>query len=83
MINEYLFKCIKDDLYATVSVGKLVNSNYLNTVINQRIEKNISNCSIVKVSKKNNDLTANFDESTINKKDINYINNLDKASFFC
>lgn len=39
MINEYLFKCIKDDLYATTSVGKLVNSNYLNTVVDQRTEK--------------------------------------------
>ena len=50
--NEYLFEGLGDTGYGVISVGRLVESDYLNKVTDPRTGKAVSYCTKVNVSKK-------------------------------
>lgn len=72
---KYLFEEISSG-NAYISVGKLVNDNYLNTVTDPRTGKKISKCTKINVTYSNNKFNVNLDETTINSTEAscNYIN---------
>ena len=62
--NEFLFSNLKDDAFGVISVGKLVNDDYLNVVTNPVTGKRIGNCTIVVVKRKNNKFTSDVDDES-------------------
>ena len=65
--NEFLFSNLKDDAFGVISVGKLVNDDYLNVVTNPVTGKRIGNCTIVVVKRKNNVFTSDVDDESFEK----------------
>ena len=65
--NEFLFSNLKDNVIGTISVGKLVNEDYLNAVTNPVTGKRIGNCTIVVVKRKNNVFTSDVDDESFEK----------------
>lgn len=65
--NEFLFSNLKDDAFGVISVGKLVNDDYLNVVTNPVTGKRIGNCTIVVVKRKNNKFTSDVDDESFEK----------------
>ena len=65
--NEFLFKNLKNDAFGVISVGKLVNEDYLNAVTNPLTGKRIGNCTIVVVKRKNNIFTSDVDDESFEK----------------
>ena len=65
--NEYLFENLTNST-AYISVGKLVNEDYINSVSNPITNKKLDYCSLVSVVKNKNKLTASYDELTSNEK---------------
>ena len=63
--NEYLFEGLENGSTGTISVGRLVNEDYLNVVTNPVTEKKVSKCAIVNVTKNGDKYTSSFDERTI------------------
>ncbi len=63
--NEYLFEGLENGSTGTISVGRLVNEDYLNAVTNPVTEKKVSKCAIVNVTKNGDKYTSSFDEGTI------------------
>lgn len=63
--NEYLFEGLENGSTGTISVGRLVNEDYLNAVTNPVTEKKVSKCAIVNVTKNGDKYTSSFDEETI------------------
>lgn len=63
--NEYLFESLSNEVSGTISVGKLVEEDYLNNVVNPVTGKLVSNCAIVNVKKNENKYSASFDENSI------------------
>ena len=62
--NEFLFSNLKDDVFGVISVGKLVNDDYLNVVTNPVTGKRIGNCTVVVVKRKNNVFTSDVDDES-------------------
>lgn len=58
--NEYLFEGLSDKFSASISVGKLVEEDYLNKIVNPMTGKTIDNCSLIEIKKKNSKLTASY-----------------------
>ena len=73
--NKYLFEEISSG-NAYISVGKLVNDNYLTIVTDPRTGEKISKCTKVNVTYSNNKFNVNLDETTIDSSETscNYIN---------
>lgn len=63
--NEYLFEGLEKGSTGIISVGKLVEEDYLLKVVNPKTNKTISYCALVKVSKEESGYQSSFDESTI------------------
>ncbi len=62
--NEYLFEGLINGSNGTISVGKLVEEDYLGKVIDPITGKAISKCAIVNVTKVKNKYDVKFDESS-------------------
>lgn len=58
--NQYLFEGLSGNMDATISVGKLVDEDFLNKVIDPRTGKSVSACMIVKVTISNGVYSANL-----------------------
>ena len=69
--NEYLFEGLENGSTGTISVGRLVNEDYLNAVTNPVTEKKVSKCAIVNVTKNGDKYTSSFDERTIDSTSSN------------
>ena len=69
--NEYLFEGLENGSTGTISVGRLVNEDYLNAVTNPVTEKKVSKCAIVNVTKNGDKYTSSFDEGTIDSTSSN------------
>lgn len=63
--NEYLYENMDYGATGFISVGKLVDEDYLSKVVNPKTNKAISYCALVKITKKENGYDSSFDESTI------------------
>lgn len=61
--NEFLFEGLSDGAEAEISVGKLVQEDYLNKVTNPITGKAVSECMIVKVTKSNGSYKLEVDDS--------------------
>ena len=59
--NEYLFEGLQDGSTGRISVGKLVNEDYLNKVTNPETGKAVSTCAIVNITKEGANYNASFD----------------------
>ena len=65
--NEYLFEGLKDGVTTgTISVGKLVEDDYLNAVTNPVTEKKVSKCAVVTVKKEDGKYISSFDDGDAN-----------------
>ena len=64
--NEYLFEGLSDDVTGKISVGKLVEEDYLNQVTNPATGLLVSNCAVVNVKKTNGRYSASFDDKSAN-----------------
>lgn len=62
--NEYMFEGLSGQIEGTISVGKLVDEDYLNAVVNPVTGEKVSYCALVKVTKESNKYNAKFDEGT-------------------
>lgn len=69
--NEYLFEGLNNSVTGEISVGKLIEEDYLNKVTNPIDGKAISKCSMVVVTKNGKKYSTAFDDST---KDSNASN---------
>lgn len=63
--NEYLYENMDYGATGFISVGKLVDEDYLSKVVNPKTNKAISYCALVKVLKEENGYNSSFDENTI------------------
>ena len=81
--NRYLYEDLTDDLTGTISVGKLVEEDYINKITNPVTNKNISYCAMVNVKRKKGKFTFNFDRSTIDsqKSNCNLVNSLEVKEY--
>ena len=81
--NRYLYEDLTDDLTGTISVGKLVEEDYINKITNPVTNKNISYCAMVNVKRKKGKFTFNFDRSTIDsqKGNCNLVNSLEVKEY--
>ncbi len=61
--NKYLYEGLTDNVQAYISVGTLVHNDYLDKVVNPITKKEVSECSIVTVTIKNNKYTGTYDEN--------------------
>lgn len=52
--NEYLLNQVNDSKYAFVSVGTLVNNDYINKITDPKTGKKVDNCALVVVENNNN-----------------------------
>lgn len=68
--NEYLFEGLTGDLTGYISVGKLVEEDYLNKVTDPRSNKGVSNKTYVEIKKDKNKIICKYNESE-NNRDIN------------
>lgn len=69
--NEYMFEDLTYKTFGYVSVGKLVEEDYLGKVINPINGKSVDKCTLVKVTKNGNKLTANYDGRVGDNKECN------------
>ncbi len=60
--REYLFENLADDAYGVITVGMLVDEDYLNKVTDPRTGKSVNYCSQVQVSIKNGRYVSKFKE---------------------
>ncbi len=58
--NEYLFEGLNENVSGSISVGTLVNQDYLNKITDPRDGKSLDKCTIVEVKKKENKFTAEY-----------------------
>ena len=58
--NEYLFEGLNENVSGSISVGTLVNQDYLNKITDPRDGKSLDTCTIVEVKKKKNKFTAEY-----------------------
>ena len=66
--NEYLFEGLPNNNgKAQISLGKLVNEDYLNVVSDPRSEKRVDKCAIVTVEKKDDKYNVELDEDSVTK----------------
>ncbi len=67
--NEYLFEGLgDDDLSGYITVGSLVNDDYLNKVTDPRSGKAVSYCTKVMVTKNGRGVTSKINDSTISNE---------------
>ena len=64
--NEYLFEGLENGATGRISVGRLVEYDYLNAVTNPVTEKKVSECAVVTVKKENDKYTSSFDDKPEN-----------------
>lgn len=62
--NEYLFEGLQNGSIGTISVGKLVNEDYLNKVTNPDTGKSVSMCALVNITKDGEKYNATFDNTS-------------------
>ena len=62
--NEYLFEGLVDGAFGVVSVGTLVDNDYLNVVVDPRTNKKINRCDEVLVTKMNSTYELKYRKST-------------------
>ena len=62
--NEYLFEGLQNGSSGTISVGKLVNEDYLNKVTNPDTGKSVSMCALVNITKDGEKYNATFDNAS-------------------
>ncbi len=60
--NEYLFEGLSEGSSGVITVGKLVEEDYLNKVTDPRTGKAINNCSQIQVTKTNDKFKSSFKE---------------------
>ncbi len=60
--NEYLFEDMSDNVDAYISVGKLVEEDYINKITNPVTGKSVNYCTKIKVTKNGNKLNANYSD---------------------
>ena len=60
--NEYLFEGLSEGSSGVITVGKLVEEDYLNKVTDPRTGKAINNCSQIQVTKTNGKFKSSFKE---------------------
>ena len=58
--NEYLFEGLQNGSIGTISVGKLVNEDYLNKITNPDTGKSVSMCALVNITKDGEKYNATF-----------------------
>ncbi len=58
--NEYLFEGLDDKTTGIISLGKLVNEDYLNVVTDPRTGKKLNKCSYVEVTKNGRKFSSEF-----------------------
>lgn len=63
--NEYLFEGLSNEVTGEISVGKLVQEDYLNQVTNPVTGLLVPNCAVVSVKKDNGRFSASFNEDSI------------------
>ena len=68
--NEYLFEGLTNDAIGEISVGKLVEEDYLNKVTDPRSGKSVDYCTIVNVTKNGKKLDAKY-SGKVSEKDNN------------
>lgn len=61
--NEYLFEGLSGDSFGIISVGKLVEEDYLNKVTDPRDGKSINYCNQVQVTKENGIYKSTYQET--------------------
>ena len=67
--NEYLFEGLAEGAFGSISLGKLVNEDYLNVATNPKTGKKFSYCSRVEVTKvSNNAYNVKFNDINDNSK---------------
>lgn len=67
--NSYMFESFESDVTSKISVGTLVNEDFLNKITNPKTGKSISYCTIINIGKSGNKYTAKLDENTIYNSD--------------
>lgn len=67
--NSYMFESFESDVTGKISVGTLVNEDFLNKITNPKTGKSISYCTIINIGKSGNKYTAKLDENTIYNSD--------------
>lgn len=67
--NSYMFEGFESDVTGKISVGTLVNEDFLNKITNPKTGKSISSCTIINIGKSGNKYTAKLDENTIYDSD--------------
>lgn len=60
--NEYLFEDMSDNVDAYISVGKLVEEDYINKITNPVTGRSVDYCTKIKVTKNGNKLNANYSD---------------------
>ena len=60
--KEYVFEGLADDAYGVITVGMLVNEDYLNRVTDPRTGESVNPCSQVQVSRKDGRYVSEFKE---------------------
>ena len=80
--NEYLFEDLSDNVDAYISVGKLVEEDYINKITNPITGRSVDYCTKIKVTKNGNKLNANYsDEVATNCNGTYTINIKDQGAF--
>lgn len=80
--NEYLFEDMSDNVDAYISVGKLVEEDYINKITNPVTGRSVDYCTKIKVTKNGNKLNANYsDEVATNCNGTYTININDQGAF--
>lgn len=69
MNNEYLFEGLSTGSIGKISLGKLIDEDYLNVTTNPKTGKKFSYCSYVEVSKNKNVYETEFKETNDNSSD--------------
>lgn len=64
-----MFESFESDVTGKISVGTLVNEDFLNKITNPKTGKSISYCTIINIGKSGNKYTAKLDENTIYNSD--------------
>lgn len=73
--NEYLFEGLQNGSIGTISVGKLVNEDYLNKVTNPDTGKAVSMCALVNITKDGEKYNATFDNNSSESQEVECENN--------
>ena len=61
--NSYLFEDMSDGSVAKITIGTLVDKDYLNKITDPRTGKTVNKCDYIEVTKKNNKYTGVYKES--------------------